>query len=368
MTTLSIVQPYVPTYRLPFFEGLRRELAQDDIELEVVAGQATDAQKLRGDEAHAPWIKTVQTRELSVGGRTLSLTYSRRLWKESDAVIVPHQGTSIDAVSALASADARRVGVWGHIASYTSPLNPVDGAVENWQLRRAGHVFAYVPSGAAYAIDRGIHPDRVTTVMNTIDTTSLDDALNRTTEREVLEFRGEHEIPDGPFLAYIGGLDSSKRVDLLVDALGILHSRRSRVHVVVAGRGEQEDMLAPAIARGQVTHIGYASPAVKAPLLKGAAAIVNPGRVGLIAVDALTSGRRLITTDWPWHAPEIEYLVAGESVILTGSSAEEFAQGLQKESDESSLTEHRPSWPQPPRLHEMIGNYRRGVLTLLSGP
>lgn len=368
MTTLSIVQPYVPRYRLPFFEGLRRELARDGIELEIVAGQPTDAQKLRGDAADAPWIKTIQTREMKVWNRTLSLTYSRRLWKASDAVIVPHQGTSLDAVAALAYSNARRVGVWGHIASYTSPLNPVDGAIENWQLRRANHVFAYVPSGARYALDRGVQPRRVTTVMNTIDTTALEDALVSTTDDEVHRFRLEHSIPDGPFLAYIGGLDSSKRVDLLVDALDILHSRRSQVHVVVAGRGEQEDMLSPAIARGQATHIGYASAEVKAPLLRGATAIVNPGRVGLIAVDALVSKRRLITTDWPWHAPELEYLVPGESVILTGGSAEEFAHGLQEQSDESPSTDMRTSWPQPPRLDEMIRNYREGVLALLSGP
>ncbi|MEV7827695.1 glycosyltransferase family 4 protein [Microbacterium enclense] len=366
MTTLSIVQPYVPQYRVPFFDGLRRELALDGVDLEVVSGQATDAQKLRGDAANAPWIKGTRTREVKFGARTLSLTYSRRLWTNSDAVIVPHQGTSLDAMSALAFPRGKRVGVWGHIASYTSPLNPVDGAVEDWQLRRADHVFAYVPSGTKYALERGVSPREVTTVMNTIDTTSLEDALTSTTAEEIDRFRREEGIPDGPFLAYVGGLDSSKRVDLLADALEILHSRGSHAHIVIAGRGEQETLLIPALERGQVTLIGYAWTGRKAILLKGATAIVNPGRVGLIAVDALASKRTLITTDWPWHAPEIEYLKRGESLTQSGSSAEEFAHALQTALEEPPHTDPAVTWPEPPRLDAMIANYKDGVITMLN--
>lgn len=365
MTEVSIVQPYLPQYRVPFFDGLSVALREHGVSLRVIAGQALREQAQRGDSAHASWLEQVHTRTLALGSRHLALTLTSRLWKDSDAVIVPHQGSSLDALAATAGSSPRHVGVWGHIASYTSPLNPLDAAVERWQLRRAHHVFAYMPSGAAFARKQGVRAERITTVMNTIDTTRLEDALARTTTSDIAAFRQRHHLPDAPYLAYVGGLDRSKRVDFLAESLDILHARRSRVHIVVAGRGDQEHLLRTAAARGQVTLVGYADVYAKALILKGAEAIANPGRVGLIAVDGLTARRPVVTTQWPWHAPEIEYLREGESVFLSIDNAGDFADALEAAAQRTALSP-LDDRPPPPRMEAMVANFRNGVLALLA--
>ena len=365
MTEVTIIQPYVPQYRLPFFNGLQRSLRERGVNLRVVAGEADGEQAQRGDSAHAPWLEEVRSRGLRIGSRRLALTFTAPLWRHSDAVIVPHQGSSLDSLVAISGRRPSRVGVWGHIASYTGPLNPLDGAVERWQMRNAQHVFAYTPGGAEFARVQGVPAERITTVMNTIDTSGLEAALEHATDERLAEFRSRHSIPDSPYLAYVGGLDSSKRIDLLAASLDILHSRGSTAHVVVAGRGEQEHLLHPAATRGQVSLIGYSNVTTKGLLLKGSAAIVNPGRVGLIAVDALVAKKQLLTTFWPWHAPELDYLTPGVHVLFYPDSAESFADGLD-EILSISDTRSSTSWPPPPRMDQMVLNFSEGISALLS--
>lgn len=359
------MQPYLPRYRLPFFDGLSAALQKDGIRLRVIAGEASKEQAQRGDSARASWLEQVATRTFTIGSRNLNLTRSSHLWGGSDAVIVPHQGSSLDALVASAGRHPRRVGVWGHIASYTSPLNPLDGAIERWQLRRAQHVFAYMPGGAAFARGQGVPAGRITTVMNTIDTSQLEASLARASESDIAALRKKHHVPDTPYLSYVGGLDRSKRVELLAASLDLLHSRGSDIHIVVAGRGEQEHLLQPAAERGQVTLIGYADADTKAVILKGSEAIANPGRVGLIAVDALTARRAVITTQWPWHAPEIEYLRVDQSLIMSPDNATGFADALEiaiRNTNDAMSVE----WPAPPRMEAMVANFRNGIIALLT--
>ncbi|MDQ1124483.1 glycosyltransferase family 4 protein [Microbacterium trichothecenolyticum] len=365
MDELSIVQPYVPRYRVPFFDGLADALHADGVRLRVIAGSPTGAQAERQDAASAPWLETVESRVLAVGRRHLSLTSSRKLWRGSDAVIVPYQGTSLDALSALLRRNDRKVGVWGHIASYTSPLNALDGAIERWQLRRADHVFAYMPSGAAFARRAGVTPDRITTTMNSIDSAELERevaALTGTTARQKLRERG---VPDGPYLAYVGGLDESKRISFLAHALDIVRERGSDVHVVVLGLGGQAGVLDRAASRGQVSMLGYGAAADKAAVLVGAEAVVNPGRVGLIAVDCLAARTPLITTDWPWHAPELEYLIEGEQVQITADDPLAFADAMIAASA-GALEHPDTSWPPAPSIDGMVTNFRTGVRHMLA--
>lgn len=365
MRELSIVQPYVPRYRVPFFDGLADALHADGVRLRVIGGSPTGAQAERQDAASARWLETVAPRVLVVGRRHVSLTSSRTLWRGSDAVIVPHQGTSLDTLSALLRRDTRKVGVWGHIASYTSPLNAIDGAIERWQLRRADHVFAYMPSGAAFALRAGVTPERITTTMNSIDSGELEcEVANVTgaTARHVLRERG---VPDGPYLAYVGGLDESKRISFLAHALDVVHERGSRVHLVVLGLGSQAGVLARAVSRGQVSMLGYGTAADKAAVLVGAEAVVNPGRVGLIAVDCLAARTPLITTDWPWHAPELEYLTEGEQVQITVDDPLAFAEAMISASA-GALNRPDLSWPPAPSIEDMVTNFHTGLRQLLA--
>lgn len=254
------------------------------------------------------------------------------------------------------------VGIWGHIASYTSPPHPLDAALERWQLRHADHVFAYTPSGANLAHEWGADSEKITAVHNTIDSEVLRSDIEGISDQQAREWRGVQSIPDKPFFALVGGLDESKKIKLLSDALDYLWLNGHPVHLVVGGSGVDATMLEKAVNRGQVTMLGRVGGLNKAHLLRGCIAIVNPGRVGLIAVDALTANRPILTTRWRYHAPEIEYLSEQDSVWYSDDDAQSFA-NLMLACGAGSLGEMSPR--NAPSLENMAENFSAGIRSML---
>lgn len=363
MTEVWIVQPYVPSYRVPFFEGLIDSLAMAGVTLRVVAGRPDASQAQRDDSSTPTWLTRADDRILRAFGRSVTLTWTRQYWGRADAVIVPHMGSSLDALSALAYRSGPKVGVWGHIASYTARPHPVDAQVERWQLRRAHHVFAYTPSGAEFAIKSGARAENVTTVMNAIDTATLQRDLDRIDARALGTYRDEESLPDGPIITYLGALDSSKRIDFLAATLDILWVEHPEVHVLVGGQGKDAHLLDPAVQRRQATLIGYVTGERKAKLMKSSLAIANPGRVGLLAVDALVAGIPIVSTRWDYHAPEIEYLTQGESLFLSEDDPAQFA-ALLAEVAAARFGSAASRWRYP-TMEGMVSNFHRGIERLL---
>jgi glycosyltransferase involved in cell wall biosynthesis len=303
-----------------------------------------------------------KSREISAFGRTLNLTTTHTFWNAADAVIVPHMGTSLDAFRALVDNNRRRVGLWGHIAPYVAAGNPLDLAIERWQLRRADHIFAYTPGGAKFAIETGAQPANITIVMNSTDTTQLVDDLADITPDEKQAFRARHSIsPTAPIVAFLGGLDASKRIDFLASSLDLLYDARPDIHLIVGGTGDQAQRFSLAESRGQVTMLGRVSGREKALVLACAGALLNPGRVGLIAVESLAAGTPILTTDFAFHAPEYEYLTEGVTKFTSQNSESAFAELIvqhYREGNETAGSDH-------PRLDTMVENFAAGVRHLL---
>lgn len=364
MSRVDIVQQYVPRYRVPFFEGLVRKLAAEGIECRVLAGQPSGAQKHRGDAAVADWIVEIPYREIFLGGRSLKFGGVGRHLRGSEAVIVGHIGTSWDTNREILNGMMGRVriGLWGHIRSYVNKANPLDAAVERWQLRHAHHVFAYTPGGADYAAQCGVPEMSITTVMNTVPTDQLVAARDSLAPADVDEFRAQHGLSDGPVLGYIGALDQSKKVDLLAAALDVLWREDRSVRVLVAGRGVLEGLLAPAAERGQVILLGYADADLKARVAAVSRALLNPGRIGLVSVDALVLGRPILTTRYPFHAPEFEYLREGESLFVSDMNPDAFAHLALNAAHGLDV---QGNWAFP-TMPDMVENFARGCRSLLN--
>ena len=365
---LVIVQPYVPTYRKPFFERLIARLALDGIECIVVAGEPEGGQARRGDSIDAPWLVRVKQRKLRLGGRHIGLGGSRKEWKTADAVIVGLLGSSIDTYLALLSArhGPLRVGVWGHIKDYVSNPHPLDAALERWQLRLADHVFAYTPGGTEYAEAVGVGSEHITTVMNTIDSTTLVLAHESVDTQAVLRFAQEHDVTVGKTLAFMGGLDESKRVTFIAGVLDELWDIDPEIRLLVAGEGVQKDALQAAATRGQAIMLGYAPAGVKALMGNVSTALLMPGRIGLVAVDALILQLPVLTTSWRFHAPEAEYLKEGVSRITLTDEPIQFALEASDFLKMAAANKNVDSneWRYP-TLDAMVENYANGAIAMM---
>lgn len=363
MKTVWIVQTYVPGYRVPFFEQLTSAVRDDGVDLRIVASKPEGEQAARSDAAVPSWLSVVDPRVLRAAGRSLNLTTTSRLWKGADGVVLPLSGSTADVYTAFARrrTSGIAVGLWGHVKSYVSRPNAVDAWLEKRLMVTCDQVFAYTQSGASFARERGVPDSRITTVGNTVDLVGLRAEMATVTDAQVEQFRSDHGLIDGRTLAFIGAIDRSKRIDFLVRSLDALWSVDTSIKLVVGGQGDQVGLLAPAIERGQVIYLGHAEDHAKAIIAKAAAMIVCPGRVGLIAVEALAMRLHVLTTDWAFHAPEIEYLTRGPDVTYTPDDPSAFAAVIRAVLDRGAPVVSSSA----PEIGTMVANFRSGIRRML---
>lgn len=367
--SVLIVQPYVPKYREKFFASLIQLLNEEGIDCRVAAASPRHEQAERGDSAEAEWIVPYTPRQLHVAGRTIGVGGARALWDHADAVIVGHLGSSLDTYLAIYDAARNRikVGLWGHIKSYVNDGNPVDLALERWQLRRSNHVFAYTPGGRDYALTAGVPPSRVTTVMNATDTSLLVAARTSVSASQIQAFITAHNLVRGRTLGYVGGLDTGKRIEFLAAALDRIWQSDPDVKLLVGGLGSDAHHLNAARSRGQAVMLGFASVEDQALIGSVASALVMPGRIGLIAVDALALGIPILTTNWPYHAPENEYLRESVSRFTSADDVSSYASLIHEFLTPKQLPRgHQASvqW-EFPTLENMVENFASGTRKLL---
>lgn len=359
---LVISQPYVPAYRREFFTLLTSELADHDIELTIFASGVRGAAAARGDAVALPNLISGTSKQLRFAGRSISYAPVPGLWRGADGVILPLKGSSLEVYSAIARrlSSRTKLGLWGHVLSYVNDPHPIDMAAETLQMRSSHHVFAYTESGRRDAIRRGVPESRVTAVMNTVQTAPVVDEIARLTPEQVRRFAADRGIT-GKAFAYVGGLDASKRIDLLADILDELWLRDPSIKVLVGGAGEASALLAPSVAREQTIMMGRVGPKEKALIAGTSSALLCPGRVGLVAVDALAMRLPLVTMQSRYHAPELEYLTVGHNLTLVDGDVKHFADEALRVAGKRADDRIPPA---PPAMSAMVANFRAGVLQM----
>lgn len=115
--------------------------------------------------------------------------------------------------------------------------------------------------------------------------------------------------------------------------------------------------------------LGYADSVGQALIARASSALLMPGRIGLVAVDALVLGIPIITTDWKYHAPEAEFLVEGESCFTAIDDVDSYVSLVRTFLQERSWVEdgNHPSWRYP-TIDGMVRNFSSGVLKMLDAP
>lgn len=325
---VAITQPYVPGYRFPLWDRVINSLESDGIQARLFYGGDEEQMAMRnarGDGVSAPWAQQVPTRTMrGPGGKFIYRTLPRD-WRGA-TLLTEMQASNLNAWTAVAS--RRPYVTFGHGMEYTSNAGGGAAALESILNRRAAHVLTYLPSGRVTVIERtGLPPERVTSFNNATDTAALRSAFDSVTREDEQEFRRQHGIPPEARIAFVlGALNEHKRVDLLTEAANEVLEPGSPWWLVVAGDGpEAERIKALSTRTGRVTFLGQQRPVDYVPAAASAEVIINPGRIGLVAVDALTMRLPVLTTTAAKNAPEAEYLVEGESKFTVSGTPEAFA-------------------------------------------
>ncbi|MER6059620.1 glycosyltransferase family 4 protein [Streptomyces sp. NPDC001792] len=370
-----IVPPYLPAYRVKFFERLTARMEDRGVAVTVAHGTPTGSLAQRRDAGSLSGALALPQRAFHVGGRTLLWRNLGAMARRYDAVVIEQALRNLEAYPLLARARLHggpSVCLWGHGGTYTHRQRAVERAAKDAFTRRADWFFAYTEGGARYAVRAGVPADRVTVVRNSGDTTALQAALAQITPQRLQDFRLRHGLTEGRSAFFIGGLDAPKRIPFLLAAAELTALRLPGFRLVVAGDGAYRRLVEEEAARPgtPVVYLGAIQDVGRKALLGAACdVLLMPGAVGLVAVDALALSTPVVTTPDAAHGPEFEYLEDGRNACVVPGDESAFAEATAALLNERARLEALRRACREDAVHysaeAMSARFEEGLLTVL---
>lgn len=326
---VAIVQPAVHQYRLPFLTRLIAAAEKEDIHIDVFRGETPSAIRARADSGDATFIRGLRTREWTIRDKALFYRSTSSVRRgRYDLVILEQAVRNIESYELLARMGRRRTAFFGHGRTYTKDVAPRQEALKHWLTRRGTWFFGYTQRGVDAVVERGFPRERTTVFNNTIDSAALQADLSAISDTEVAEFSRLHGLR-GSTAIYLGGLDTYKRIPFLLESAVMAHEQCSDFRLLIAGNGSDRPLVDEFVARYPwAIYLGGVYGRDKALALKAAQAVSIPGAIGLVALDSLVAGIPIVTTNYPYHGPEFDYLVDGDTAVITHDDVQAYASGL----------------------------------------
>lgn len=366
-----IVEPHVHAFRLPFFEELGAALDAEGVRLTVAASAARPGQAPVDAVRPGRSIVPVPERSITVAGRQVTFRRLSRVAANADLVVVDQALRHLENYPLLLrQRRGPKAALWGHGIRQVKGSTSLERFVERRSTGLAHWFFAYTERCAHYVAASGFPRERITVVQNTIDVKELARLRDSITGDEERALREKLALPPRNVCLFVGELHTSKRLEFLLESCSIVAGRTPEFALVVAGDGTERGLVERAVpSRPWLRYVGRAVGREKAALGAVADILVMPGRVGLVAVDSFALKTPMITTRWPYHAPEVEYIENGVNGIVCGDSVEEFADAVERvlrARDQlarlkAACAAARPKYS----LERMVANFAGGVMAAL---
>lgn len=327
--SVLIIQEHLPAFRVPFYQLLRRELAGRGINLELVF-----APNQRNTFLKAPldWAIGIPIHWFGPLGWQPALSLARK----ADLVIVQQESKYAlnPVLQLLAAFGGPPVAYWGHGRNFQSPATTgLSSTIKNFLATRVHWWFAYNDLSASVVRDLGFPAERITSVGNAVDTTSLIERRKSVTAGELRALRESLGIHSKNVAVYTGGLYPNKRPGFLLDAAILIRAQVPDFELIVIGDGPDRHLISEASSRHPWIHdVGSKTDKDKVPYWAISKLLLMPGLVGLVVVDSFALGVPLVTTDYPFHSPEIDYLKHDINglIIECGESPDLYAREVTK--------------------------------------
>jgi glycosyltransferase involved in cell wall biosynthesis len=306
MPSVLIIQEHMPAFRVGFYEILRGKLAARGVKLDLIYAPN---QRNTFVTAEVDWAIKVPIHWLGgkVGWQPV-LGHCRG----RDLVIVQQETKYLvnPVLQLWRKFGGPRVAYWGHGKNFQARDPDSRGErVKSFMARHVDWWFAYNRLSAEAVRATGFPAERITEVMNAIDTRLIRETRANTSPDELAALRKSLLIDSDHVAVYTGGLYPLKRIDFLLEAAMRIRKLVPDFHLIVIGKGPDEGKVRDASNHFPWIHaVGPKNDTEKVPYWMISKLLLMPGGVGLVALDALALGVPMVTTRNRLHGPEIDYL------------------------------------------------------------
>lgn len=187
----------------------------------------------------------------------------------------------------------------------------IDKWLSKWFYKKLDRVIFYTEDSCKWALDEGlIVRKKAFWANNTVDNIEIKKHYN-------------YQLPpeNSTVMLFIGRLISSKRIPDLITYYSELKKRIPNLTLEIIGDGPESHHVKSEIESDAsiIWHGTLIDEADIAPIMKRASLVFIPGHSGLSVNHSFSYGRPYVTLQGPSHAPELDYLDAGENgYVLDG--------------------------------------------------
>lgn len=360
-------------YREAFHELVREKLADRNVDYILKVGRPRGAEASKGDTVELPWASPM--RSVGFGPRQRLLWQSGLSDIRADLIIVGQENRIVSnyPLQAMRSFLPARIAFFGHGRNFQA-ADP-NSLAERWKRFWSGKVdwwFAYTRQTKDHLTQQGYPVDRITVFENAVDTSQLIEQRDAVSPDRLKSLQNELGISGQNVGIFVGGLYEEKRLEFLIEAARAIKERLHDFHLLIVGGGPELESLRARVNDLDWVHVtGPRFGIEKVELMMLASVFLMPGLVGLAVLDAAALGLPTLTTAYPFHSPEVAYLINGMNGLIADdwrNSSAYADQVVRLLGDEQTLARMRAEAAKLAKLYtveNMAERFAQGVLKAL---
>ena len=312
---IIIIEMSLRHYRKPFFELLRKQLLQANIELVLIHGLPSKSETKKKDEVVIAWANLIKNKCIKIDSRELYWQPCLKLLRRADLIIVDQASKLLlNYVLFLSQIfGIKKICFWGHGKNFQEHNASRTGELAKRFMSRHVHWwFAYNDLSAGIIRSLGYPESRITSVQNAIDTRYLNGVSRKISEQTLNQIRIDFGIKGENVCIFTGGMYPEKRISFLLEACLQIKKTVSDFEMIFIGAGPEDSKVKKMAKKYKWIHyIGPKFDENKVPFFMLSKLFLIPGSVGLGVLDGIALETPLVTTNITNHGPEIDYLVDG---------------------------------------------------------
>lgn len=372
MKKVLFLYKYLPQYRVAFFQQLKETLFKHNIELQLIYGKSKNIDVLRKDEVDIEWAKFIPNRSFKLGKTELIWQPCLRHLKDNDLVIVQPENKLILTyyLAFTRNFSKNKLGFWGHGRNMQADINSLRNRFQRLFLKRCDHWFAYTNGVKKYLLEKNYPENRITVTNNAIDTVSLRKYYSEINNTELTELKKLLGINGSKTGIYCGGMYPAKRLDFIIETCYKVKNEIPDFHMIFIGSGI-DSYKAQEVSNSNdwIHYVGPKFGKDHVKYFKISSVQIMPGVVGLGILDSFAMETPIITTNIPFHGPEIDYLESGNNGILTNDNLDDYSNSVievLKTEKYLELIEGCKLSAEKYTVERMVENFKNGILSILN--
>jgi glycosyltransferase involved in cell wall biosynthesis len=320
--SVQLIQPIVPHYRVPFFEGVAR---RSDLRVRLCVSET-----IRGMPPSLP----VQGMHVDADHPCREIFGGRVLWqsglaldpglRRGDVLVINGNPRLVSNFPLVLAARRRGIALVCWCQGWSATSERLRSSIRLQLMKLADVVLLYTDDERDDLIARGFEPERVFALNNALDDGRISAAAGSWPAERLAQFRQTHGLDGRKVLLFCGRLRATPSIDLDValHALAELTRQSPAYTFAIVGDGVEAARLRElARSLGCDSHIKWLGSVYDeeqlAPWFLSARCFVYPGSIGLSLIQALAYGLPVVThANRREHGPEIAALREGSTGLM----------------------------------------------------